>query len=140
MGYETFLMEIRLEDSQERQKFISDLMKRNFSLSVAHNNSYLEKTYSSGIVEICFSCDLITFRYAKPNLQESLTEFLNELQDLSEKYNLYLSDPCNNEKYTPIKFNEVALMFERSRDEFTKNYSGIMYPIKSEDVLKQERK
>ncbi len=136
MGYETYLVEIRLKNNSDKNSLICNLMKRNFSLIKKGTNQYMEKKYSTGIIEICFSLSQITFRYAKPNLEQGLISFLKELQEINKVCNIELYNYHTKQVIKPEHFKEIAKSFEISRQEFAQYYSVDEYPVKSEEVLK----
>lgn len=135
MGYESYLVEIRISTGN-KDRFVADLVKRHFSLIESNQNLYLEKKYSTGIVEINVTKTQVTFRYAKPNLKESLSDFLEELQILSQKYELVLYDFFSKKEYTREHFFDIIETFNICRNEFARHFSIDTYPLKSEDVFK----
>ena len=136
MGYETYLMEIRLKNNSNKKAFIDTLKENQFLLKESDGVQYLEKSYNDGIVEIHATNKLITFRYAKPNLTSSLFQFLKELQIISLKYELDLYDVRYKKLYKPECFDDIIEEFDRCRAEFQKHYPDIGYPVKSNEVFK----
>lgn len=139
MGYETYLVEIRLNNINDKKAFIDSLRKKQFVLIKSDNAQYLEKRYTLGIVEICVTDTLMTFRYAKPNLCAGLLEFLKELQELSQMYEFRLFDVRQKKEYTAEYFVEIIEDFEISRAEFIKYFPDRAYPVRSNDVFKKNK-
>jgi len=139
MGYETFLVEIRLKKNEDKEHFIADLVEKKFIQQEVNQNIYLEKTYATGIVEICVSKEHITFRYAKPNLKEALVEFLTELQSISLKYDIVLYDFYRKKEYFCDNFFDIINSFENCRNEFVTYFpSHSSFPVKSGDVFNKK--
>lgn len=135
MGYETYLVEI-IVDNESKKTFVQDLAANQFKVLKSSGDIYLEREYKFGIVEIYVSDEKIFFRYAKPNLKDPLTEFLELLQEFSKKYPVSLYDFHSKKRYEPNEFSEIAETYEKTHNEFCRHFPDKKYHVKSEEVFK----
>jgi len=140
MGFESYNLRLTI---------LEDGINESYASNIFHNMGYhfigenadkiiLEKSLASGFIEISINGNEISMRTAKANNEQIIFKMIEDIIIFNKKVKISVFDYQTGQELIPSNASSTSEKFSHMRNEFLKYYPCVNYPIRCDDIWKDE--